>query len=120
MTISVPGGLSSIESSSNRDRGLQGMLSASKALERRVNDFVYNFKSKNLGHPRPNVLYRPLATGIRYPRKRAVLCGVTYRNRKFRLKGTVNDVKSMRELLIKHFGYSQECIRVLTGNYYLF
>jgi hypothetical protein len=55
-----------------------------------------------------------------HPRKRAVLCGVTYRNRKFRLKGTVNDVKSMRELLIKHFDYSQECIRVLTGNYYLF
>ncbi|XP_062177663.1 metacaspase-1-like isoform X2 [Alnus glutinosa] len=49
-----------------------------------------------------------------HPRKRAVLCGVTYQNNKYRLKGTINDVKKMRDLLIDHFGYSKECIRVLT------
>ncbi|XP_062176107.1 metacaspase-1-like [Alnus glutinosa] len=49
-----------------------------------------------------------------HPRKRAVLRGVTYQNNKYRLKGTINDVKKMRDLLIDRFGYSKECIRVLT------
>ncbi|KAK7363127.1 hypothetical protein VNO77_05257 [Canavalia gladiata] len=46
--------------------------------------------------------------------KRAVLCGVSYRRRKFRLKGTINDISNMRELLIKNFKFPKECIRVLT------
>ncbi|GMI74668.1 hypothetical protein HRI_001136100 [Hibiscus trionum] len=37
--------------------------------------------------------------------KRAVLCGITYNNLKeLRLKGSINDVKNMRELLITKFG----------------
>lgn len=47
--------------------------------------------------------------------KRAVLCGVTYGKRKFRLKGTINDVVNMKELLVKFFNFPIECIRVLTG-----
>lgn len=47
--------------------------------------------------------------------KRAVLVGVTYRKRKFRLKGTVNDVINMKELLTKIFDFPKDCIRVLTG-----
>lgn len=47
--------------------------------------------------------------------KRAVLCGVSYTKRKFRLKGTINDIGNMRELLIKNFKFPIECIRVLTG-----
>ncbi|GMI74667.1 hypothetical protein HRI_001136000 [Hibiscus trionum] len=47
--------------------------------------------------------------------KRAVLCGITYNNwKQYRLKGTTNDVKNMRELLITKFGYPGDCIRVLT------
>ncbi|KAL2615422.1 hypothetical protein AAZV13_08G065600 [Glycine max] len=46
--------------------------------------------------------------------KRAVLCGVSYRKRKFRLKGTINDISNMKELLIKNFKFPKECIRVLT------
>ncbi|XP_061364696.1 metacaspase-1-like [Gastrolobium bilobum] len=46
--------------------------------------------------------------------KRAVLCGVSYNKRKLRLKGTINDIKNMRELLIKNFKFPNECIRVLT------
>ena len=52
------------------------------------------------------------------PSKRALLCAVTYNNkRKYRLRGTVNDVKDMRDLLMKKFGYPAHCIRVLTGMY---
>ena len=47
--------------------------------------------------------------------KRALLCGVTYKNWKHRLQGTVNDVRNMQDLLINHFGYSKQNIRILTG-----
>lgn len=47
--------------------------------------------------------------------KRALLCGVTYKNWKHRLHGTVNDVLNMQDLLINHFGYSKQNIRILTG-----
>ncbi|XVF67222.1 hypothetical protein PTKIN_Ptkin10aG0102900 [Pterospermum kingtungense] len=47
--------------------------------------------------------------------KRAVLCGITYNNwKQYKLKGTVNDVRNMRDLLITRFGYPREYIRVLT------
>ncbi|KAL4614805.1 hypothetical protein ACB092_07G079500 [Castanea dentata] len=59
---------------------------------------------------------KPSGTGSAetHPRKRALLCGVTYKNKKYKLKGTVNDVKSMREFLIDRYNYPEECIRVLT------
>ncbi|XP_018836876.2 metacaspase-3-like isoform X2 [Juglans regia] len=51
-------------------------------------------------------------------RKRALLCGVTYNsageNIISRLEGPLNDVKEIKEMLIKHLGYTEECIRVLT------
>ncbi|KAJ1396509.1 Caspase-like domain superfamily [Sesbania bispinosa] len=46
--------------------------------------------------------------------KRAVLCGVTYGKRKFRLDGTINDVVNMKDLLLNKFKFPFECIRVLT------
>ncbi|KAG7976420.1 hypothetical protein I3843_06G147700 [Carya illinoinensis] len=47
-------------------------------------------------------------------RKRALLCGVTYRNKNYSLSGTINDVRSIKNLLIQRFGYPAECIRILT------
>ncbi|XP_030512411.1 metacaspase-1-like [Rhodamnia argentea] len=46
--------------------------------------------------------------------KRAVLCGVSYKKRKYELKRTVNDVRHMKELLIRTFGFLEENILVLT------
>ncbi|CAJ1963475.1 unnamed protein product [Sphenostylis stenocarpa] len=46
--------------------------------------------------------------------KRAVLCGVTYRKRTFKLEGTINDVNTMINLLRDKFKFPNECIRVLT------
>ncbi|XP_027339134.1 metacaspase-1-like isoform X2 [Abrus precatorius] len=46
--------------------------------------------------------------------KRAVLCGVIYRNRKFKLEGTINDIVNMQSLLVDKFKFPIECIRVLT------
>ncbi|KAI3439273.1 uncharacterized protein J3R85_005003, partial [Psidium guajava] len=49
-----------------------------------------------------------------HPWKRAILCGVSYKKRKYELKGTINDVKHMKELLICTFGFLEENILVLT------
>ncbi|KDP40906.1 hypothetical protein JCGZ_24905 [Jatropha curcas] len=48
------------------------------------------------------------------PRKRALLIGVTYKQWKYRLKGTVNDVKRIRNMLIDQFAFQKENILVLT------
>ncbi|KAJ8755662.1 hypothetical protein K2173_022257 [Erythroxylum novogranatense] len=48
------------------------------------------------------------------PNKRALLIGVSYKSLKCELKGTVNDVKSMRRLLLNHFGYNPRDIVILT------
>ncbi|CAM8987135.1 unnamed protein product [Rhodiola kirilowii] len=47
-------------------------------------------------------------------KKKAFLCGITYRKQKYTLKGTINDVKSIRALLIDKFKFSEEGILVLT------
>ncbi|XP_047250882.1 metacaspase-1 isoform X1 [Capsicum annuum] len=45
--------------------------------------------------------------------KRALLCGVTYKKEKFRLKGTLHDVHSMRDLLLRKFNFSDDSILIL-------
>ncbi|KAJ6683612.1 hypothetical protein OIU85_007313 [Salix viminalis] len=62
--------------------------------------------------PSPSEIRRS-SPGTRTATKRALLIGVTYK-KKYMLKGTINDVKSMRELLINDFGFKEENIRVLT------
>jgi len=47
--------------------------------------------------------------------KRAVICGVTYGKRTFKLEGTINDVNNMKNLLLGKFKFPNECIRVLSG-----
>ncbi|KAE8668264.1 Metacaspase-1 [Hibiscus syriacus] len=64
--------------------------------------------------PSLNLSHQPSYSTVRSS-KRAVLCGITYNNwKQYRLKGTTNDVKNMRELLLTKFGYPGDCIRVLT------
>ncbi|XVE93149.1 hypothetical protein REPUB_Repub01dG0165200 [Reevesia pubescens] len=46
--------------------------------------------------------------------KRAVLCGVSYKKWKYKLKGTINDVLNMKALLIQKYGFQEENILVLT------
>lgn len=47
--------------------------------------------------------------------KRAVLCGVTYKKWKYKLKGTINDVFNMKNLLIQYYEYRDENMLILTG-----
>ncbi|XVE66566.1 hypothetical protein DITRI_Ditri08aG0088800 [Diplodiscus trichospermus] len=47
-------------------------------------------------------------------KKRAVLCGVSYKKWKYKLKGTINDALNMKDFLIKDHGFAEENILVLT------
>lgn len=69
-------------------------------------------KSKYSGRASPDDL--PSLGTQRHPWKRAVLCGVAYQGFKYKLKGTINDVYSMKSLLMRNFGYREENILVLT------
>ncbi|KAL9335508.1 hypothetical protein Peur_072689 [Populus x canadensis] len=46
--------------------------------------------------------------------KRAVICGVSYKNTKNELKGSINDVVCMKHLLVNRFNFPESSIIVLT------
>ncbi|KAK5843988.1 hypothetical protein PVK06_000123 [Gossypium arboreum] len=48
-------------------------------------------------------------------KKRAVLCGVSYKKWKYKLKGTINDVMNMKTLLTQTYGFLERNILVLTA-----
>lgn len=50
-----------------------------------------------------------------YGAKRALICGVSYRNSRDELKGCVNDAKCMKFLLTNRFKFPESSILVLTG-----
>lgn len=52
--------------------------------------------------------------------KRAVLCGVSYKNHPKSLKGSINDVQSMRHLLVERLGFPSSSVLVLTGKLHIF
>lgn len=50
--------------------------------------------------------------------KRAVICGVSYKNTGYELKGCINDVNCMKFLLINRFKFPESSIVTLTGNHF--
>lgn len=48
-------------------------------------------------------------------RKRAVICGISYKYSRHELKGCINDAKCMKYLLMNKFNFPQESILMLTG-----
>jgi len=98
----------------NKDRSIEKLIV--KAKEKiSGNDLISSKKPDSL-NKKPCPLNIPGSSSLetRSAGKRALLIGVTYK-RKHKLKGTINDVKSMRELLILDFGFKEENILVLTG-----
>ncbi|KAJ7968217.1 Metacaspase-1 [Quillaja saponaria] len=63
--------------------------------------------------PRPRSSLMPPSV---HGKKRAVLCGIRYHGQSYRLKGSVNDVKSMRFFLINKMGFPSDSIVMLTDN----
>ncbi|KAA8545614.1 hypothetical protein F0562_020398 [Nyssa sinensis] len=56
----------------------------------------------------------PWSSNPGHPRKRAFLCGVSYKEFKFKLKGVTTDVKCMKSLLLDQFNFPSESVLVLT------
>lgn len=50
-----------------------------------------------------------------YGSKRAVVCGIRYHGKSYKLKGSINDAKCMKYFLIKHYGFPSDSILMLTG-----
>jgi metacaspase-1 len=48
--------------------------------------------------------------------KRAFLVGINYRGTQFELRGCINDVNTIKELLINVYGYGEENILVLSDD----
>lgn len=48
-------------------------------------------------------------------RKKAVICGISYKRTKHELKGCINDAKCMKYLLINKFKFPESSILMLTG-----
>ncbi|XP_057518495.1 metacaspase-1-like [Amaranthus tricolor] len=48
------------------------------------------------------------------PGKRALICGVSYKNQKYKLKGTLTDVYNIKQLLTNRYHFPEQAIRVLT------
>ena len=48
-------------------------------------------------------------------RKRAVICGVSYKKTRFELKGCINDANCMKYLLVNRFKFPESSIITLTG-----
>ncbi|KAM7478975.1 hypothetical protein LguiA_027188 [Lonicera macranthoides] len=69
---------------------------------------VYSYYSQPVQTPR---LVVPCSA---FGRRRAVLCGVSYYGTRYRLKGTVNDIRCMRYFLVEKLGFSNDSILVLT------
>lgn len=59
--------------------------------------------------------YAPAPPRVQNNRRRAVLCGVTYRGHKKSLKGSINNVKWIRNLLVENLGFPSSSILILTG-----
>lgn len=55
-----------------------------------------------------------LSRGQGSGRKRALICGVSYKNQKYKLRGTLNDAYEMRNFLLQSWAFSKDTIRMLT------
>lgn len=50
-----------------------------------------------------------------YGPKRAVICGISYKDHQKSLKGSINDARGMRYLLVERLGFPSPSVLVLTG-----
>ncbi|MBA0586551.1 metacaspase-3 [Gossypium raimondii] len=65
-------------------------------------------------HQRPPQPRPPLSPVSVHGRKRALLCGLNYYGKPYGLKGSINDVKCMRYLLVEKLGFPIDSILMLT------
>lgn len=80
-----------------------------------VNSNPKQMTSKHSHYPQ---LVRPVPSLVTFSakgKKRAVLCGVSYHGQTHSLKGTINDVRSMKYFLTERMGFPNDSIILLSG-----
>lgn len=83
-----------------------------------VASVIRNPKQMTSNHSHYPQLVRPVPSLVTFSakgKKRAVLCGVSYHGQKHSLKGTINDVRSMKYFLIERMGFPNDSIILLSG-----
>ncbi|WJX46573.1 hypothetical protein P8452_33361 [Trifolium repens] len=96
-------------------RGFMNTITTSSV----INSNSGNYGTTQFGYylqPQPLRPSYPLIPPSPYGSKRAVLCGICYHGRSYRLKGSINDVKCMKYFLIKEFGFPSDSILMLTDD----
>lgn len=104
--------------------GVDGKFSTASSIGGFLSKTQRKISGSSSHHLKIDTSPLPLASSSsQYLRKRAVLCGVSYKNCKHKLKGTVNDAMNMKHCLKHHFDFHTDQIRLLTGTsvkwYYL-
>ncbi|XP_031262428.1 metacaspase-3-like [Pistacia vera] len=74
-----------------------------------VNNTMPIVQTETYPAPRPALPAPPA-----YGKKRAVLCGVSYLQTTYKLKGSINDVQRMKYLLVEKLKFPSECVVTLT------
>lgn len=69
--------------------------------------------TSNYGYYPPAPSLPRLPTSV-HGRKRALLCGVSYTGKRYKLKGSVNDVRCMRYFLVEEMGFRNDSILILS------
>ncbi|ESW31111.1 hypothetical protein PHAVU_002G210000 [Phaseolus vulgaris] len=88
----------------------------------RFRGFLNTIRSTSGGSYGPNSYgFYPQPHSLRpsfhvYGSKRAVVCGIRYHGKSYRLKGSINDAKCMKYFLINHFGFPSDSILMLTDD----
>lgn len=55
---------------------------------------------------------------VAHAQKRAVICGVSYKNTNHELKGCINDAKCIKYLLLNKFNFPESSVVMLTGIFF--
>ncbi|XP_077213542.1 metacaspase-1-like [Tasmannia lanceolata] len=101
-----------VRQAANWVKGLMNQVSSS------INSYASTMNPQVGPSFAPSYGYYPMPRPPMYPsahgKKRALLCGVSYRTRHYELKGSVNDVNCMKFLLREKFGFTEDSIIVLT------
>lgn len=66
------------------------------------------------GGNRPLQIPPPVQPPPVYGQKRALICGISYKNHQKSLKGSINDARCMRYLLVQRLGFPSASVLVLT------
>lgn len=81
----------------------------------RMQDYVPSLVSGNPSYMQSYQMPMQVLPPPVQERKRAVLCGVSYKGHPKSLKGSVNDVMCMKYFLVERMGFPNSSVIVLTG-----